>query len=179
MSRKGVDLCARNSFWKDRPRDGDGAADTYLVRFYSSGWGGTWKPPVEALVTFDASDVMTSWVYRGSEGDLQDELVVYFDHVAPNLMMQVRSTFGVNITEGTVTVILYNDDGLEIRLSGTATDSGVTLYGYILTAGTYHSQVMWADNSDNVTCGTGDLVMSALPVPNTIDISLNGMDPCA
>ena len=162
-----------------RVSDGDGAEDTYLVRFYSSGWGGTWKPPVEALVTFDASDEMTSWVYRGAEGDPQDTHDVYFDHVAPNLTIEVTSDTDVPITEGTVTVILYNDDGLEIQLSGAATEDGVTLNGYVLTAGNYHAQVIWADNSDNVTCTTHDFALNALPETNTIDANLGGMDSCA
>ena len=158
-----------------RVSDGDGAEDSYLVRFYSNGWG-TWSPPVEAIVTFDGTDQLTSWVYRIDTEDEQCtggpgcSVDVYFDHIPPNVHVTIVN--GGPITTGKAWVKFISDlDGTETSLTGASDGTSIELSGLLSASGDYTVRVTYKDDSDNVTCREYDY--SGI---SSVDISGDGFE---
>ncbi|MFM8649033.1 MAG: hypothetical protein ACKODY_04600, partial [Actinomycetota bacterium] len=155
-----------------RVSDGDGAEDSYLVRVYSNGWG-TWSPPVEAIVTFDETDQLTSWVYRIDTGDEQCDdgpgcsVDVYFDHIPPNVHLTIMEA-DAQITTGKAWVKFISVlDGTETSLTGASDGTSIELSGLLSASGEYAVRVTYKDDSDNVTCREYDY---------SVDISGDGFE---
>lgn len=157
--------------------DNGGVAKQYLVRFYSNGWG-TWAPPVEALVTFNASGQVSSWVYRIAPDDQQCggpgcSVDVYFDHTPPNVHLLI--TNGGAITEGKAWVKFINlDDFSETSMTGASDGEELRVTGLVPTSGNYQVRITYKDDSDNVTCGLYDggfIDVSGAGFDNDIDLA--------